>query len=366
MGSTMGSSEELPDESGSSQPVICTFEEMEVFSNCKSNERKVTDSLKGVMAETALTGRVRYKWTVLRPLVEHMLETVLMEYDASSSADVGPSRFTSYGESVPQTIDRLKGYLSGFSDAPWTLQRLCELLLAPQKQYRSCHKLAMAIERCLLVTSELPVTKDLPLPPRLNDLGPVNENPTKRLCAGTDGGVEGVPGAMPHRSEEYEVLGSGLAGAALAVKAHPDVLFMPSVLSGGEESGAQPMAIEFELGAAIELEAEDAIDYEAETAIEFEADAPEQCTPTTLFDDPAAMLEAPSAAPAVSGGSEDRDESAAPLGSSSAEFVEGTGVQALDARPGTNDKTAEGIQLHPQRTPAIAEPESESQSMQIS
>lgn len=40
-------------------------------------------------------------------------------------------------------------------DAPWTLQRLAELLLEPRKQYSRLHKLAAAVERLLTVTTEV-------------------------------------------------------------------------------------------------------------------------------------------------------------------------------------------------------------------
>jgi PPP4R2 len=52
-----------------------------------------------------------------------------------SVCQVGPSRPLPSGESVT-----LKCTLGSFQEAPWTLQRLAELLLEPQKQYRKLHK----------------------------------------------------------------------------------------------------------------------------------------------------------------------------------------------------------------------------------
>ena len=43
----------------------------------------------------------------------------------------------------PQTVDRLKMMLAGFTNAPWTLQRLCEVLLEPRKQYSKLHKVCI-------------------------------------------------------------------------------------------------------------------------------------------------------------------------------------------------------------------------------
>jgi hypothetical protein len=39
-----------------------------------------------------------------------------------------------------ETLERFKAALARFSAAPWTLQRLCELLLAPRNQYSQLHK----------------------------------------------------------------------------------------------------------------------------------------------------------------------------------------------------------------------------------
>lgn len=45
------------------------------------------------------------------------------------------------GEALEPLIARLRSYLLGFDTAPWTAQRLAELLLEPGKQYKQLHKL---------------------------------------------------------------------------------------------------------------------------------------------------------------------------------------------------------------------------------
>ena len=42
-----------------------------------------------------------------------------------------------------QTVDRFKTQLQGFSQAPWTLQRLCEVILEPHRQYKLLHKVGI-------------------------------------------------------------------------------------------------------------------------------------------------------------------------------------------------------------------------------
>jgi hypothetical protein len=44
-------------------------------------------------------------------------------------------------DSVPALLERFSKLLAAFDSHPWTLQRLCEVLLEPQKQYKRLHKL---------------------------------------------------------------------------------------------------------------------------------------------------------------------------------------------------------------------------------
>ena len=59
-----------------------------------------------------------------------------------SSLQVGPPQPLAGGETPAELRKRLKAMLQAFTDeAPFTLQRLCELLLEPSKQYTRLDKL---------------------------------------------------------------------------------------------------------------------------------------------------------------------------------------------------------------------------------
>ncbi len=162
--------------------------------------RDLTPALRGLVAEMALTGIIRYPWPLVRPLMQHLLETQLRRFDESSSVEVGggplkslmscclpAARFAAHcnnnpevgrhrihpppplsftrrrrrrrnkttptpqvgparpvlidGEALDALIEQLGSYLEGFEAAPWTAQRLAELLLEPGKQYTQLHKL---------------------------------------------------------------------------------------------------------------------------------------------------------------------------------------------------------------------------------
>jgi hypothetical protein len=57
---------------------IANESELEAFGRCEYEARSLSPSLRGVLAETAVTGVVRYKWSLLRPLVEFAMEQVGM------------------------------------------------------------------------------------------------------------------------------------------------------------------------------------------------------------------------------------------------------------------------------------------------
>lgn len=202
--------------------------ELEAFQKAPDAEKQFTPQLRGVLAETAVTGRIRYQWALVRPLMAFVLEKVLKEFEESNKVEVGPPRPLPHGESVAALCDRLRGYLWEFSAAPWTSQRFCELLLEPRKQYNNLHKLAAALEKLLLVTSELLPDTDLPPPPLLSELTDVNATPA-HVAPGD------VPSA-PRRTREDEEA-AGLPSVALRIHGIPPGASSASV---GLRSDSQP------------------------------------------------------------------------------------------------------------------------------
>lgn len=55
---------------------IASEADLEEFGRMPWEERQLTEPLRGVLVETALTGCIRYSWDLLRPLVEYALDQV--------------------------------------------------------------------------------------------------------------------------------------------------------------------------------------------------------------------------------------------------------------------------------------------------
>lgn len=203
-------------DSAADSEVIADQAALQLFSNAAPSERKVTEALRGVLAETACTGIIRFEWPLIRDLVAHQIDVQLRMFEAAERVDVGPARPLESGDiDLSATIQRFTELLKQFEGAPWTLQRLCELLLEPRKQYQRLHKLVLALEKLLLVTGEVAVTQSPPPPPQLNQLRRVNDPPIA-ACAANSGSLAGQKRSRPEDAEATR-----LVTVALTITAKP-------------------------------------------------------------------------------------------------------------------------------------------------
>jgi serine/threonine-protein phosphatase 4 regulatory subunit 2 len=213
-----------------------------VCSIAEADRPALGPALRGVLAETALTGVVRFEWRLLLPLLHRQLDAALQACAGGGDADpeVGPPRPWPDGDSPEAAAPRLHAALQAFPAAPFTLRRLCELLLDPGKQYRRQHKLALAVERLLTVTTTLaPAAAPLP-PPSLAAQGPVNDNPRSPYLFGPDGErlppLVAQPQPVPNgtHAEEAECTYYAPAGAAPPGPASPAGQGAPAGGPGGD------------------------------------------------------------------------------------------------------------------------------------
>lgn len=137
----------------------------------------IPPEVRGALAETALTGLFRHPWSLLAPPLHRLVDEGIHSFTAEHSDEEGPPRPMPGGEPVETAAAALHSMINAFHSAPFTLQRLCEVLLEPRKQYNRVDKLLLALERLLSVTTTLEPAREPPPRPALSMLGPVNENP---------------------------------------------------------------------------------------------------------------------------------------------------------------------------------------------
>ncbi|ONK54926.1 uncharacterized protein A4U43_UnF9670 [Asparagus officinalis] len=120
------------------------------------------EEIRSIMQVIAATGKFWHDWDILKSLLSFRLKQVLAEYpEAQLVSDDGPQQSSLFGETYQELVRRLDEALLSFIEGPpFTLQRLCEILLSPKDTYRSLSKLALALEKNLLVTSTLSACSD--------------------------------------------------------------------------------------------------------------------------------------------------------------------------------------------------------------
>ncbi|XP_010243594.1 PREDICTED: serine/threonine-protein phosphatase 4 regulatory subunit 2 isoform X2 [Nelumbo nucifera] len=143
------------------------------------------EEVRSILEVIAATGKFWHDWDVLKNLLSFQLKQVLAEYpEAEMSTD---QQNSSLGETYIELVKRLDEALLSFVEGPpFTLQRLCEILLAARSIYPNLSKLALALEKNLLVTSTLSISTD-PYPSTITQK---SEEP--------EGGIEG---SQPHSNQ---------------------------------------------------------------------------------------------------------------------------------------------------------------------
>ncbi|XP_053608428.1 serine/threonine-protein phosphatase 4 regulatory subunit 2 [Plodia interpunctella] len=124
---------------------------LEEFS--KRKPKTIPQELNEYLAYVARTGDPVYQWPLVKSLFKEKLLNVITDfYETSPGIDIPP-----YPNVDPFNYDTMKNSLlerlDSFTSAPFTVQRICELLTYPRKQYNRVDKFMRAIEKNILVVS---------------------------------------------------------------------------------------------------------------------------------------------------------------------------------------------------------------------
>jgi hypothetical protein len=142
--------------------VQATIEELERFA---ARGGLPGPRLRRVLEEMRAVGAPAYEWELLRPLLAAALTDSLAAFRAAHPG-TDPALPAAPG-GFEAGLARLLAALEGFQGAPFTLQRLVELVLEPAQYYRSVAKLIFGLEKMLSVSSVLEVVDpaSVALPP---------------------------------------------------------------------------------------------------------------------------------------------------------------------------------------------------------
>lgn len=127
------------------------FHSLDDFS--KRKPKTIPQELNEYLAYVARTGDPVYQWSLVKSLFKEKLLNVITDFYETTPGIVIPP----YPNVDPFNYDIMKNSLlerlDSFTSAPFTVQRLCELLTFPRKQYNRVDKFMRAIEKNILVVS---------------------------------------------------------------------------------------------------------------------------------------------------------------------------------------------------------------------
>lgn len=119
----------------------------------KRKPKVIPQELNDYLAYVARTGDPVYQWSLVKSLFKEKLLNVITEFhETTPGIEIPP-----YPNVDPFNYDIMKNSLlerlDTFTSAPFTVQRICELLTYPRKQYNRIDKFMRAIEKNILVVS---------------------------------------------------------------------------------------------------------------------------------------------------------------------------------------------------------------------
>ncbi|XP_011879100.1 PREDICTED: uncharacterized protein LOC105568234 [Vollenhovia emeryi] len=113
----------------------------------------IPQELEDYLCWVAKTGDPIYQWPLIKTLVREKLTRVMTDfYESCTTLEIAPCpnvEHFNYDTMKSNLLERLES----FANAPFTVQRICELLTAPRKEYNRVDKFMRAIEKNILVVS---------------------------------------------------------------------------------------------------------------------------------------------------------------------------------------------------------------------
>uniref|UniRef100_A0A8B9R768 Protein phosphatase 4, regulatory subunit 2b n=1 Tax=Astyanax mexicanus TaxID=7994 RepID=A0A8B9R768_ASTMX len=119
----------------------------------KKGKKDVSPVLDQFLCHVAKTGETMVSWSQFKSYFLFKLEKVMEDFRASAPEQRGPANPNV--ESVPfeEMKERILKIVNGYNGIPFTIQRLCELLTDPKRNYSGTEKFLRGVEKNVMVVS---------------------------------------------------------------------------------------------------------------------------------------------------------------------------------------------------------------------
>lgn len=115
---------------------------------------EIPEVLEKYLDNVAQSGDIVFKWEQFKPLIKKKIQMIAAEFNEAHPCDpnlnqpnVKPFEFEEVKRNILSGID-------SFTGAPFTIQRICELLTDPYKHYKRADKFLKGLEKNVMVISE--------------------------------------------------------------------------------------------------------------------------------------------------------------------------------------------------------------------
>lgn len=129
------------------------LDELTDFANQKPAE--IPSVLDEYLCHIAKTGDTLFSWHKLKPLLCRKLELVMNEFHKVSPTDDLPALPNVEAFKYEEMKEKVLEAVNCFNSAPFTIQRLCELVVDPRKHYKRTDKFMRGLEKNVLVVSTI-------------------------------------------------------------------------------------------------------------------------------------------------------------------------------------------------------------------
>jgi len=113
----------------------------------------LTEELENLFKHIARTGDTIVSWDKLKKAFILKLKLVIDEFNSSNQYVAGKINANCENEQFSEMKESLISLANGFEHAPFTFQRVCELIINPKQNYTKCEKYMRALEKNLRVVT---------------------------------------------------------------------------------------------------------------------------------------------------------------------------------------------------------------------
>lgn len=115
----------------------------------------INQTLEDYLTYVAKSGNALFSWSRIKPLFKKKLELVIQDFHDSCPTEDLPKQPNVDIFKFDQMKQRIFEQLESYSGIPFTVQRLCELLVQPKRHYKRTDKFMRGLEKIMLVVSTI-------------------------------------------------------------------------------------------------------------------------------------------------------------------------------------------------------------------